>query len=504
MMYFVGAISGLLLVLSFPPVDIYPFAFIALAPFLIIIHRLSGKEAFKAGFFMGLVYFFGTTYWIYHSMHYYGGMGLVLSLIIVFALACYLALYPALFSWIFSVRMKNSRLPSLILAPALWVSLEYLRSYFITGFPWSTLGYSQWKFLSLIQVADITGVYGVSFIVVGVNAAIADYFILKRRMREMPLFPTSYTFVTLIGFVLGLVFVFSYGFFRMSQPIPGAPLKASVVQGNIDQAKKWDVRFQDEVLTTYEKLTTGAFLENPQLIVWPESSLPFPLDERDPRLAQVKQLEAASGTPLIVGAIREKPEKPGAYANSAALIDAGNISYVYDKIHLVPFGEYIPMRRVLFFVNKLSDAIGQYEPGATYRRGAIKQGQFATLVCYEIVFPGLVRKFFRDGGDFIVTITNDAWFGGSSGPYQHWSMAALRAVENRKPVIRAANTGISGFFSSRGEVIKQTRLFERKTLTAQVTTDPRKTIYSRFGDLFAYVCILITLFFMIFSQGKKV
>jgi len=501
--YLVGAISGLLLVLSFPPIDLYPLAWAALVPFILVIHRLPPKEAFKAGFFMGIVYFFGTTYWIYHSMHEYGGMGLVLSVLIVLALAAYLALYPAVFACIFSARMKRSRMPAVLLAPALWVSLEYLRSYLFTGFPWSTLGYSQWKFLSFIQVADITGVYGLSFLVLGVNAAIADFFILKRRVREMPLFPTSYTVLGLMLFMLGVIFVFSYGFIRLNEKAPGVPLKASVVQGNIDQGKKWDARYQKEVFDIHRKLTAGALVESPELVVWPESSLPWPLDERDIRVDLLRDFEAASRTPFIIGAIREKGKDTGAYANSAALLEAGNIPYIYDKIHLVPFGEYIPMERVLFFVDKLSDAIGRYEPGSEYRRGVIKQGEFAALICYEIVFPGLVRKFFRDGGDFIVTITNDAWFSGTSGPYQHWSMAALRAVENRKPVIRAANTGISGFFSSKGEVIKQTDLFERKTLTAEIITDPRTTIYSRFGDLFAYICILISLFTIIFSHDKK-
>jgi len=503
MKYLVAGISGLLLVLSFPPIDLYPLAWFALVPFLLSIHRLSSKEAFKAGFFLGLVYFFGTTYWIYHSMHEYGGMGLVLSVVIVLALAAYLALYPAGFACLFSAKIKRSRMPAVLLAPAMWVSLEYLRSYFLTGFPWSSLGYSQWKFLSFIQVADITGVYGLSFLIVAVNAAVADYFILKSRVREMPLFPTSYTVMGLMVFLLGIIFVFSYGFFRLNEKVPGVPLKASLVQGNIDQGKKWDARYRKEVFAIYQKLTSGALVDSPELIVWPESSLPWALDERDPNVDALREFEAASGTPFIIGAIREKVKDTGIYANSAALIEAGNMPYVYDKIHLVPFGEYVPMKRVLFFVNKLSDAIGQYEPGSEYRRGVIRQGEFATLICYEIVFPGLVRKFFRDGGDFMVTITNDAWFGGTSGPYQHWSMAALRAVENRKPVIRAANSGISGFFSSKGEVIKQTKLFERKTLTAEITTDPRTTFYSRFGDLLAYICILITLFSMIFSKDKK-
>lgn len=504
MKYLLAGLSGLMLVFSFAPFNIYPLAWVALVPFFLSVQGLSSKDAFKTGFFMGMFYFFGTTYWIYHSMHDYGGISLVPSVLIVFALAGYLSLYPAVFACIFTERLRNSRyLPALMIAPVLWVSLEYLRSYLLTGFPWSTLGYSQWNFLPGIQVADLTGVYGISFLVVASNAAIADFFIAKRRLRQMPLFPLFYTFMAYVLFAGALVFVFSYGYYRLSHQPKGTPLKASIVQGNIDQSRKWDENYQNEIFDTYQKLTAGALVELPDLVVWPESALPFPLDEKDPRLGFLKDFQGNSQTPLIVGAIREKVENSGRYTNSAALLESGSIPFIYDKIHLVPFGEYVPAQKVFFFANKLSDAIGQYQPGTEYRRGIIKQGEFATLICYEIVFPGLVRKFFKDGGDFMVTITNDAWFGNSSGPYQHFSMAVLRAIENRKPVIRAANTGISGFISSKGEVIKRTNLLERKTLTAEIRTNPKRTVYSRFGDLFAYICILITLFFMIFSQEKR-
>ena len=499
--YLMSGFSGLLLVFTFAPYDVYGLAWVALAPFFLSIEGLPLKAAFKAGFAMGLVYFFGTTYWIYRSMHDFGGISLVPSLLIVAALAAYMGLYTAVFAALYSARIRHTRLPALLVAPVLWVTLEYIRSYLFTGFPWATLGYSQWNFPAVIQIADVTGVYGVSFLIVSVNAAFADFFLLRRRTRRMPLYPVSYTaagYVCLAGLVAA---TFLYGNYRLDEARPGRPLKVSIAQGDIEQSEKWDRRYQDQVFRIYRNLTAGAAIQTPNLIVWPESALPFAFDEQDPRVKALEQTENTMRIPLLIGAVRQKTD--GRYSNSAVLIDGGRPAYIYDKIHLVPFGEYVPLKRVLFFVNKLSDAIGDFSGGDEYLEGGIGKDRFATLICYEMAFPGLVRKFFINGGDFMVTITNDAWFGRSTGPYQNWSMSALRAVENRKPVIRAANSGISGFFTSTGLVIKRTSLFERRTITATVMTDPTVTFYTRYGDLFAYLCILTALFILIFSNEKE-
>ena len=527
--YLMSALSGGLLVFTFAPFNLYVLAWVALVPFLLSVGDLPAAPAFKAGFLMGLFYFFGTTYWIYHAMHDYGGMALVPSLLIVAALAAYLSLYTAVFAVLYSNRLRHSRLPALLLAPVFWVSLEYVRSYLLTGFPWSTLGYSQWNFPAVIQIADITGVYGISFLVVSVNAAVADFFILRRRLKFMPLYPVLYTTAGYIFLSSLLAFTFLYGAHRLYEARPGRPLRVSIVQGDINQPMKWDRRYQNQVFATYENLTAeadpnpapapnptaqaGRLIENriapaispelnrPDLVVWPESALPFPFDRQDPRVARLEQTQQARGIPLLIGALRQQAD--GRYANSAILIDGGRPDYIYDKIHLVPFGEYVPLKRVLFFVNSFSDDIGDLAPGDHYTEGGIGQDRFATAICYEMAFPGLVRKFFRGGGDFLVTITDDTWFGRSTGPYQNWSMCALRAVENRKPVIRAANSGVSGFFTSIGLVIKETPLFKRQVLTATIMTDPTVTFYTRFGDLFAYLCILTALFVLIFSDGKE-
>jgi apolipoprotein N-acyltransferase len=198
---------------------------------------------------------------------------------------------------------------------------------------------------------------------------------------------------------------------------------------------------------------------------------------------------------LLFGSVLVKGKKGNRYllANSAVLLDkAGKVTYTYDKIHLVPFGEYVPLQKILFFINKLVVGIGDYVHGNHHLRAETPFGAFAPLICYEIIFPGLVRKFYSNGGDYMVNMTNDAWFGKTSGPYQHFSMAVFRAVENRKPVLRAANTGISGFIDSNGRIIAQTGLFQKAILTEDIRTDSTVSFYAKYGDLFSYIWIVFS------------
>jgi|Deesub1362A_J573_1020465.scaffolds.fasta_scaffold00045_52 apolipoprotein N-acyltransferase len=489
--YLPAVVSGALLVLCFPVFDYYSLAWVSLVPFLVSLWEKTPRQGFKAGFLLGVVFFSGTLYWIYHSINHYGGVSLVPSLALVFLLSLYLSLYTGVFGWLFSLKIKTTPFPALFLAPVFWVVLEFARSYALTGFPWSSLGYSQYKFLSVIQVADITGIYGISFLVVAVNGAIADLFIIKKRRQEMPLFHMSPTIIGYGILLLGLIAVFGYGYYRLDQDRGEKTIRVSVVQGNIRQDIKWDPGFQRDVINTYKRLTTTASLHQPSLIVWPETAVPFYFG-KDIRLTEeLIEFQKNLEIPLLFGAITVKDGNR--LANSAVLLDStGEVSYIYDKIHLVPFGEYVPFRRILFFVDKIAYGIGEYVAGDKYLRAETPFGKFGTFICYEIIFPGLVRKFYKDDGDFIVTITNDAWFGKTAGPYQHFSMAVLRAVENRKPVIRAANTGISGFIDSSGRILSSTGLFKQQVLTANITTDRTRSFYSRYGDLFSYLCIIIT------------
>ncbi len=494
--YFPAVVSGILVVLSFPLFDYYPLAWVAFVPLLLSLWGKDSKKAFVAGYVFGLVYFVGTLYWIYYSINHYGGFSFPASLSLVVLLCLYLGLYPAIFSFLFIKMIRKTELPALLIAPVLWVVLEFARSYALTGFPWSSIGYSQYRFLHMIQVADITGIYGISFLVLAVNGALADLFLLRKRTAEMPLFPISYTVVGLSVLLLVVIASLGYGHWRLNQERSGKLINVSLIQGDIEQDKKWEPAYQNEVLETYFSLSRKAAGPSLQMIVWPETALPFIFDFDKANTERLIRFEQELGSDLLFGTIlvKEQSRKKTLLSNSAVLLDReGKNIYEYDKIHLVPFGEYVPLRSVLFFVDKLVTGIGDYVPGRQYVRADTEFGSFATLICYEIIFPGLVRKFYTTGGDFIVNITNDAWFGRTSAPYQHFSMAVFRAIENRKPVVRCANTGISGFIDSNGKILSETPLFKRLVLPGAVKTDGTLSFYTKYGDLFSYLCIVLSI-----------
>jgi apolipoprotein N-acyltransferase len=508
-MYLPAFISGLLLVLCFPTIDFFFIAWLALVPFLLSLYDKRPKEAFWAGIIFGVPYFFGTQYWIYHSINHYGGVPFLASIAIVLILCLYLSLYTGVFALVFSVNFRSSRLPIPFFAPSLWVALEFLRSYVFTGFPWSSIGYSQYKFLSIIQIADITGIYGISFLVVAVNDAVAELLLMRRRIREMPLFPMSLTVIWISFLLLFVSASLIYGQWRLSQERPGTVLRASVIQGNIEQDRKWDPAYQHTVMATYRDRSLQAASSSPNLIVWPETAAPFFFGTDREYTQQLSALPIQLNAYLLFGSVlvKEKSKERNLLSNSALLLDkTGNVAYVYDKIHLVPFGEYVPLQIIFFFIDKLVIGIGDYIQGDRYEIAETPFGGFATLICYEVIFPGLVRKFYLRGGDFIVNITNDAWFGKTTGPYQHFSIAVFRAIENRKPLIRAANTGISGFIDSNGKIIAKTPLFQQTILTTEIKTDRTRSFYTRYGDLFSYFCIVSSILLLtnILSSVRRI
>jgi apolipoprotein N-acyltransferase len=500
--YLPAVFSGILLTLSFPTFNLYPLAWVALVPFMVSVWGKEPSKAFIAGLVFGVFYFFGTTYWIYHSISHYGGIPLIVSLLIVFSLCLYLSLYPGVFAVLFSLKIRSTKLPALLLAPVLWVSLEYARSYVFTGFPWSSIGYSQYLFLYGIQSADLTGIYGISFLVVSCNGVISDIFIARKRHAEIPLFPARLPHIGIAAFLLLFLLNLFYGYWRLHEYRPGNTIKIGIVQGNIDQSKKWEPSHQEEVISIYKELTRQIVTSSPHLIIWPETSLPFFFGYDTIRSQDLVAFQRQLNTYLLFGTVMVKnppgKETPLQLLNSAVLLDRnGNITYSYYKIHLVPFGEYVPLKSIFFFVEKFVSGAGEFVPGDSFVKAQTPFGTFSAFICYEIIFPGLVRKFYSKGGDFIVTITNDAWFGQTSGPYQHFSMAVFRAIENRKPLVRVANTGVSGFMDSNGRILKKTPLFTQRIETGEITLDRSRSVYSRFGDIFSYLCIAAALIVLI-------
>jgi apolipoprotein N-acyltransferase len=492
--------SGLLLVVIFPALNIHLLAWIALVPLFLALNKQSLKNGFILGGITGIVYFGGTVHWITNSVHYYGGIPLIPASLITLLLCAYLALYPAIFAAIV-VHMKKNHPSLLILSvPAVWTTLELARTYVFSGFPWSLLGYSQYLALPVIQISDITGVYGVSFLIVLVNVAVAE-FLLDRK--KYPL---------LVIAAVTMLFVLGYGFMRLRTPENSGGITVSVVQGNIEQDKKWDPAYQTEVLAVYTRLTQEALRQHPDIVIWPETATPFYFNGEGPRDSTLREdlttFVKKNGVPLLFGSPTYEVKQKGIVhlRNSAFLLTkSGTVGAEYNKIHLVPFGEYVPLKRVLFFVGKMVEAIGDFESGNDYTvmtidthgPGGPGEVKLSTAICYEIIFPDLIRRFVDRGAGIITTITNDAWFGKTAAPYQHFSMAVLRAVENRVPVARAANTGISGFIDAKGRILDTSSIFTTAYLTRTLTPGTVKTFYTRYGDIFSYLCLFLSILLLV-------
>jgi apolipoprotein N-acyltransferase len=490
-------VSGVLLVLSFPRFDFYPLAWAALAPLLIAVRGRNSRTSFYLGLLTGFTYFAGTIYWVYHSMYFYGGVPLILSILLLIVLSLYLALYIGVFSMLFNFLASRSAVPALFIVPVLWVTLEYFRTYALTGFPWSLLGYSQYKFLPFIQVADITGVYGVSFLVAAINGAIYDMAFLRPGTSDnapplLSRWPGALGLIMLIFTVIASLF---YGMEKLRETDKQGNIRVSVIQGNIRQDVKWDSRFQREVIDTYKRLSIRALSLKPDIIIWPESAVPFVFGYDKTLTEEIMAFPKQLNTYLLFGGVAAKHNETdrSSISNSAILLSPeGKVISIYDKIHLVPYGEYVPLREFFPFVDKMVTAIGDFVQG---RETTVMETPFAkigNLICYEIIFPGLVREFVNDGANLLVTITNDAWFGRTAAPYQHFSMAVFRAVENRVPVARAANTGISGFIDTRGRIINKSDIFVEDALTEKIATGGNKSFYTKYGDVFAWLCVTIS------------
>ncbi|MEK7841299.1 MAG: apolipoprotein N-acyltransferase, partial [Deltaproteobacteria bacterium] len=367
-----------------------------------------------------------------------------------------------------SVRI--SPLLTILFAPSLWVALEYLRGNMITfGFPWALLGYSQSTFLPLIQIADITGLYGISFLIVMVNAVIffaMSYWIGKEK--KLPVKEGLLVFIV-------LMVVLIYGLFRISEIDKVSEhwktLRIAIVQGNIDQGRKWDASFQKQTVDIYRNLSLppnvsigglGMAKQSVRLVIWPETAVPFYLQSDKDLGPEIFNVPKQTNAYLLTGSPAYGPGFGGdvKYYNSAFLISPrGEIIEKYDKIHLVPFGEYVPLKKYLPFIHKLVVGVGDFTPGKWLKPIEFEGNSFGVLICFESIFPELARGFIKDGAGFLINITNDAWFGRTSAPYQHFSQAIFRAVENKVFLIRSANTGISGVIDPVGRVRVQSGIF---------------------------------------------
>jgi apolipoprotein N-acyltransferase len=491
-------LSGLLLTAAFPKPSFDWLAWGALLPFLWALNGTAPKEAFRRGFIFGIAHFSSLLYWLVPTMVLYGHLPTLLSVGILFLFASILSLvFVAPMSCGF-IAVGRTPLQALLFFPVMWVGSEYLRTFLFTGFPWGLLGASQIPRLQLIQLSDIVGVYGLSALVAMANAALflGALAIIRKNWQASPV--GARVAVGGIAAAAGLAaLVWGYGGVRLAEidrMVSTAPtVRVAIIQGNIEQSQKWDPAFQAATIEKYIRLSLSAREREPDLIVWPESAAPFYFLREVPPTRMLLAGVAAADTYFLIGAPAFEPRGPAVdYFNRAYLLGpGGSVLGHYDKAHLVPFGEYVPFKAYLPFLGKIVEHVGDFAAGPTGRVLEWRGHRLGVQICYEIIFPRLSRLLVQNGAGLLITITNDAWYGTTAGPYQHFSLAALRAVETRRTLVRAANTGISGFIDPVGRVLDPTALMAEAVVTRPVPLLEVESFYARHGDLFAAGCLAI-------------
>lgn len=492
-------ISGLLLAAAFPKWDYNYLLVVALVPLLWAIRGKSRKAAFWLGLLSGLAFYAGLLYWIIYVTYVFGHLPLPIAIGVLLLLAGYLSLYRAF--WALGVNWGESRgLNLLWWAPVLWVALEFGQTYIISGFPWELLGTGLYRFSIFLQVADLTGVYGLSFLLVLINAAI---FLLLSPARSRETRRLAYLPIVLLVLAAWV----GYGFYRLGviEKLSAAstPLKVAVVQGDIKQGDKWKKDMVQATLDRYKKLTLR--VKGAKLIVWPESAAPFFFLRSPNFTAQVQEIAKAAGGYLLFGApAMELAAKGEKYFNRAYLLSPeGNVEGYYDKAHLVPYGEYVPLKRFFPFLGKMVLMVGDFTPGKVGGVVTIPEGDVGPLICFESIFPYLARAQVKNGAHLLVNLTNDAWYGTTSAPYQSLAMAVLRCVENHVCMARAANTGISAFIGGDGRILWRSDLFVPTSQALNLPWLPGGSPYTKYGDVFAWGCVIIAGLELIISRRRR-
>ena len=451
-------------------------------------HQSGSRRAFVLGLITGIGYFAGTLYWITGLMTTYGGLAWPTAVGVNALLVAFLALFPALFA--VTVAGVGPRLgaSSLLVVPAIWVTTELGRTHLFGGFPWVLLGYSQVHVLPVAQLSSLFGVYGVSWLVAMISTALAQSLLVRGRERMLVLGTASAILIAVVGW--GGWRVTRHTLTEGSSP----SIRVALVQGNIAQHDKRDPTLRPSILETYLTLSREATAGGARLVIWPEAATPFPFEENVSSAAAVRELAVSRGVHLLLGSEEIAREPDFRYYNAAFLVRPdGRTGGVYRKMRLVPFGEYVPLARLLFFAGTLVATVADFSPGLVPATLSVDGHRLSTAICYEVVYPDLIRQFVVGGSELLTTITNDAWFGRTSAPYQHFSQAAMRAIEQGRYLVRAANTGISGIVDPYGRVLDQTELFTRDTVIGDVRWLRTRTLYGRTGDLFAYACGVLSM-----------
>ncbi|MGA8491513.1 MAG: apolipoprotein N-acyltransferase [Terriglobales bacterium] len=510
-------LSAVLQILIFPLPNLYMLCWVAVTPLLIALLRArepdtlqlragikllpaTTLQGFLLGYACGILWYAGTCYWIYSVMHQYGGVSTPVGIVILILFCLYLAIYQGVFGLLVSLiagsRPVNLRV--LLLSPVLWVAVELARTR-ITGFPWGLLGTTQVDNIPLARVASVTGVYGLSFEIMLVNAALAAAFLVAREKRKQLL---------LAAVVAALIL--QAGSLVPAPAIP-ADHTAVLVQANVPilEGPDWTKQyFNDTIrdLSAISLASNGA--AHPDLIVWPENPAPFYASDPLFRDA-VSNVARQANAWVLAGSIGIRnasatPNQPTEIYNSASLVSpSGEWTSRYDKIHLVPFGEYVPFKQIFSFAGGLTKEVGDFSRGTSRQpldAGGTKLGVF---ICYESIFPDDIRQFANNGAQVLVNISNDGWYGDSGAYAQHLKQSRMRAVENNRWLLLDTNTGVTAVIDPNGRTVASATRKTRTALSAPYALVNATTFYTRHGDWFAYLCAIISLAALLMRLARK-
>lgn len=487
--------SGTALALSFPNYSLWLLAWAAVGLLMLASFGARPRAGLFYGFLHGVVFYPLSVPWIDTVMHQYGSVDAITSAAILALLSVVFAIFPAVFGW--AIALVSIELPpgknwlwACLLAPFLWVALEFARTHMILGgFPWNLTGYAASGSLGLLQLAALTGVYGLSFVVAAWSSLLV-YAILSGRQRvwKVALLATG---VLVLGGAGG----------NYVLPVTAPHHLAHLVQPNFAQSQEYPANWMQihaADMDQLERISVAAAQDEPArpaLIVWPE--VPAPFSMQDPAFAQrAQKIARDSASDFLVGIVDWKRDGQGHWlaSNTAMLLNPGSLRvFTYDKIHLVPFGEFVPHRRWLTFAGRLTADIADFTPGTAFRVGKLPHGSFGVFICYEAIFPDEVRQFTRNGAQLLINISNDGWFGRSAAPAQHLMMARVRAVENRRWLLRDTNNGFTVSVDPYGRVVAELPTDVRGELDAPYDFRTGLTPYTRFGDWFAWLCVIASL-----------
>jgi len=518
---FLAILSGILLIFAFPPFNLSGLAFVGLVPLLIVLKLEEGLlKSFIFSFLTGIIFFGGLLFWITEIKLYQvpAWMLPIGWILITLVFGSYIGFFGLIVNWLgqtSKAEFSKAKFCFRGLTPILWVSIEFIRAIFpLGGFPFGILGYSQYQNLMLIQIVDKTGILGISFLIVLVNTTVTLVLFQLGRLREIKLqrlksssIPISISHYFRVPFTLYfclliIVACYLYGFLVMQKELPLPDLGVAIIQSNIGIGESWNWSVkQNEILQRLTYLSKQVAKNQPDLTIWTETAI---LDS--PQLLaslreKLSSLAKEMHTNLLIGAPHvEFKERNTKYYNSAFLFsDTGKIINRYDKIHLVPFGEMLPLEDIFPIVRELLPQAGYYSSGSELVVFQ-KPVRFNVLICYEGIFGNLTRKFVKKGAQVIINITNDAWSQVSASYYQHFTMDIFRAIENKTYFLRAGNTGISAVITPYGYVKEFLDIGKEGVIISKISPMDKKTFYTKYGDIFASTCLIISILFIFLNS----